>query len=173
MQNDFLLKLNIKKIMFILFFIQFLLMPELGRGEKSQNSKLLKIQKKLYQKHNWDRFFGNALFYRYHHQISNEPIEFKMVALEVLALGKLCRWNNAEYILKKLKENPNISKSKYKNLKIHYQALKYTDLGNLKHKKYPKGNMFSKKLKWRIKFKQIKRIKKPKQIRLKVKDQCN
>src|SRR5690349_15444881 len=67
-------------------------------------SSLEELQKINYGKNEWDKFFATAVFYRLKYLSNPEALQKKedfrprMLALEILALGKQCYWEEAEWV---------------------------------------------------------------------------
>jgi hypothetical protein len=68
-------------------------------------NSLMEIQKLHYSTQAWDRFFAYAVFYRHRFLKTTEPTEKlrsnfrgRLIALEALALGKHCLWDEARSV---------------------------------------------------------------------------
>lgn len=136
-------------------------------------SVLFEEQKTLYKKGDWDRFFSNALFYRYHFLLTKEKREKyfieEMITLEILAYAKNCQWEEVGSIIKGVNEfSSEADQKKMEILKAKINLLKAVPLTKIDEKPVVESN----KVLWALETNKITQIKHPKEIIVKVENKC-
>lgn len=141
--------------------------------QKGFLSALVKDQKALYKSQNWDRFFGNSLFYRHNFLKSNNSTNQNfietIVALELIALGKHCQWEKVKQISNDISSKAN-KKTKRAILKI-LKKVKLLKTIPQESKNLDEISVKEKTL-WKLNDEAINKIKHPKSIIYRVENKC-
>lgn len=141
-------------------------------------STLIKENKDLYKNKNWDKFFGNSLFYRAHFLDSkNKQKKFfnkNIIGLELLAYAKHCQWQQVDYLTQTLKQNAsNDLIEQIEALSQRVKLLKEMPQSNPKSNTAKLMKKDSEKYRlWKLNIEKIREVKHPKYIRLKVENKC-
>ena len=149
---------------------------KINRGRKNYAPALLEIQKINYREKKWDRFFGMALYYR-SELVSSVSLAKKyffqeMLALEVLALIRHCKFNTAYQLVEQsLAMGKKAGKKTEKIQKAGwFFNLKKWSLEN--HQKKQKNNFLKRIQFWPLNKQQLQWIDNPKNLRTRVESQC-
>jgi hypothetical protein len=142
---------------------------------------LIEAQKKHYKHQEWDRFFANAIFYRYQKlntldQLKNN-FKGRLIAMEVMALAKHCQWEEANTVLLPAMEiAKKIQSDDFSELEKEFvllPAVKYFPHIQKKttEAKIPES-IFSSTQFWPIQSSSLQYVSHPKWIRVKVQNLC-
>ena len=137
---------------------------------------LTEIQKINYAKGDWERFFGLALYYRNiflsSDKISISHFREELLTLEILALIRHCRFNESRKIIEwslKLAKKIKIKTPKIKKTAYFLQLRNFIK----EKKKKQRSRSWTKKLYlWPLSFNQLRLLDNPKNLRVRVKSQC-
>ena len=137
---------------------------------------LVEMQKINYQKNQWGRFFGLALYYR--NLLLSDPKSahknFKQnpLALEILALIRHCRFKESQKVKEwslKMAKTLNLPASQIKKTNMFFNLKKL--VGD--QKKQNIKNIEEQISLWPLKNKELKWMDNPKNLRVKVSSQCS
>lgn len=131
-----------------------------------QIDALEELQKLYYSEGKWERFFALSVFYR----AKNYPFRETMIAREVLALAKHCRWRDALDILSHQENHP----SQILDQIARHLVLQEKFANELKTKESKPNStfVFEKNPQWKIQTARLSQIQSPKLLRMAVESRC-
>ena len=148
----------------------------LNYGDKYFLLALLEIQKINYLTKRWDQFFGVAIYYReiflFSNKTAKENFQQEMLVLEILALIRHCRFYESKQIIEwtlNLTEELNKDASKIKKAAYFVNLKKW--IGDQK-KKEKETDWKEQIYYWPVHSNQLKLLDNPKNLRVKVNNQC-
>ena len=149
-------------------------LEKLNYGDESFISAILEIQKINYIQKDWNRFFGLAAYYRKKllssHEISLKNFRQEMLALEILALIRHCRFPESLKIIEWSLELAE--KTKKDSSKIHKTVYFFKLKKQIDEIKTQKTDWKKHIQLWPVHPDRIKQLSNPKYLRIKVKSQC-
>ena len=149
-------------------------LEKLNYEHKDFISAIVEIQKINYIQKDWSRFFGLAVYYRKKllssYKESLKSFRQEMLALEILALIRHCRFSEALEIIEwSLKLAGELKKDSSKiNKTVHFFKFK-KQVGNVKTQKTDWKKQIHL---WPVKSDRVKWLSNPKHLRMRVKSQC-
>ena len=147
-----------------------------NKGNKYFVPTLLEIQKINYIEGNWNRFFGIASYYRSvllnSKSSAKKYFQQELLALEVLALIRHCRFNLAYQVVEySLSIGQKVNKNTLKIRQAGY-FFKLKELVADKKLKRKRANLIELMNFWPLKQEQLPWVDNPKNLRVKVKSEC-
>lgn len=149
-------------------------LEELNYKDGNFLSSIFEIQKINYIEQDWDRFFGLAYYYRkkflYSYTVSEKNFKQEVLALEILALIRRCRFSEASRVIKwSLALAKKIKKDSSKIQKTIY----FFKLGkHLGEKEAWEIDLEKQMDLWSVTPRNIRWLSNPKHVRVKVSNQC-
>ncbi len=160
------------------------LLEKMPRENPDFFSAWIELQKIHYSHAEWDRFFAYATFYRKNYLEGVPPAEQKanfrarLLALEILALGKQCQWDSAFAVAKegldlaqKIGSPADVQEIDQAFSLVQLQH-SYPKVKNAKDGSTIPHSIFKSELHWPIQNKNITQLEHPRLLRLKIKNLC-
>lgn len=142
---------------------------------------LLEAQRILYQKQEWEKFFGRAIFYRNRFlnsgSIEKQNFREELIALEAMALIRFCRWDDAAAVLKQgVKMSKSLGTSGegwLDQAQSFLSAFKnYPDIKSTQRDVQNPSSVFNTTQYWAVSKDLLKHVSHPRNLRLNVKSLC-
>ncbi len=131
---------------------------------------LEELEKSYYAGATWDRFFAIAVFYRAH----GMPFREGMYGRELLALGKLCRWDDVSRVFGEYRDRAGKQRSPLLE-EIHNHLLvqrRFQSDFESKERNVEAGFVFQKTAKWKIRNERIRSVATAEPLRVSVGSEC-